>query len=51
MQTDFDDAELDKGSRLYGKRMCWFVVLWCGGFIATLLLSLPFKLLVNAAMR
>jgi hypothetical protein len=34
-----------------GKRMFWFVVLWLVGFAGTMLLALPFHLLVAASMR
>ena len=51
MEPDFEESELDQDSRLYGRKMMWFVILWCAGFIVTLMLSLPFKILVNVAMR
>ena len=51
MKDHFDETESGGNSRLYGRRAFWFVMLWCGGFIATLLISLPFKLLVRAAMH
>lgn len=35
----------------FGKRMMWFVLLWLVGFGGTLLLALPFHLLVAASMR
>ncbi|MEJ0004231.1 MAG: hypothetical protein WDN30_13020 [Pararobbsia sp.] len=34
-----------------GKRALWFVALWLLGFAGTLLLVLPFHLLVTAAMH
>lgn len=33
-----------------GKRMMWFVILWLVGFAGTMLLALPFHLLVAASM-
>ncbi|WP_186308043.1 hypothetical protein [Paraburkholderia sp. BCC1884] len=35
----------------FGKRMMWFVLLWLVGFGGTVLLALPFHLMVAAAMR
>lgn len=33
------------------KRMLWFVALWCVGVAGAMLLALPFRLLMHAAMR
>ena len=51
MKREFDESEFAGNSRLYGRRAFWFVMLWCAGFMVTLLISLPFKLLVHAAMH
>ncbi|MDR5837300.1 hypothetical protein [Caballeronia sp. LZ034LL] len=34
-----------------GKRMMWFAILWLVGFAGTMLLALPFHLLVAASMH
>jgi hypothetical protein len=34
-----------------GKRMMWFVILWLLGFAGTMLLAMPFQLLVTIAMH
>jgi hypothetical protein len=34
-----------------GKRMMWFAILWLFGFAGTMLLAMPFHLLVVAAMH
>jgi hypothetical protein len=34
-----------------GKRMTWFAILWLLGFVATILLAMPFHFLVTAAMQ
>ncbi|MGF6642751.1 hypothetical protein [Paraburkholderia sp. GAS82] len=33
------------------KRVLWFVALWCAGVAGAMLLALPFRLLMQAAMR
>jgi hypothetical protein len=33
------------------KRVLWFIALWCAGVAGAMLLALPFKLLVQAAMH
>ncbi|WP_144157447.1 DUF2474 family protein [Paraburkholderia sp. BCC1885] len=33
------------------RRAGWFVALWCAGVAGALLLALPFRLLMHAAMR
>ncbi|MGA7813042.1 hypothetical protein [Caballeronia sp.] len=33
------------------KKTLWFVGLWCGGVGGAMLLALPFKLLIHAAMH
>ncbi|WP_297352361.1 DUF2474 family protein [Paraburkholderia sp.] len=33
------------------KRVLWFVALWCAGVAAAMLLALPFRLLMQAAMH
>jgi|HubBroStandDraft_5_1064220.scaffolds.fasta_scaffold1101268_1 hypothetical protein len=33
------------------KKTLWFVALWCGGVGGAMLLALPFKLLIHAAMH
>jgi len=35
----------------FGKRMMWFAILWLLGFVATVLLAMPFHFLAEAAMR
>jgi hypothetical protein len=35
----------------FGKRMMWFVILWLVGFAGTMLLALPFHLLVAMSMH
>ncbi|WP_181969760.1 hypothetical protein [Paraburkholderia sp. DHOC27] len=46
MASSSPDSELT-----VGKRMMWFVILWLVGFAGTMLLALPFHLLVAAAMH
>jgi hypothetical protein len=33
------------------KRLLWFVALWCAGVAGAMLLALPFRLLMQAAMH
>jgi hypothetical protein len=33
------------------KRVLWFVALWCAGVAGAMLLALPFRLLMRAAMH
>lgn len=33
------------------KNVLWFVALWCGGVGGAMLLALPFKLMIRAAMH
>ena len=42
-------AKRHADSRL--KRVLWFVALWCAGVAGAMLLALPFRLLMQAAMR
>jgi hypothetical protein len=38
-------------ARSWLKRTAWFVALWCAGVAGALLLALPFRLLMHAAMH
>jgi hypothetical protein len=44
-----DMSSVQQGSKL--RRLGWFVALWFAGVGATLLLALPFRLMVWAAIR
>ena len=35
----------------FGRKMMWFVILWCLGFAGTMLIALPFHLLVAMSMK
>lgn len=51
---DLEDAvsQTDRDSNgTFGKRLLWFVGLWLLGFGGTVLLALPFHLMVVAAMH
>lgn len=38
-------------ARVRLRRALWFVVLWCAGVAGAMLLALPFRLLMHAAMH
>ncbi|GJH13270.1 hypothetical protein CBA19CS11_30550 [Caballeronia novacaledonica] len=41
----------NKSETTLGMRMMWFVILWLAGFAGTILLALPFHILVAASMH